>query len=275
MVEKHGYYRGARLQDFGQALFFLEVSRDMERLCPDAWLIQSANPVFGRCTLMARETGIKVLGHGHYGYLEIADTLGLEREHVSAEMPGFNLWIWMTDFRYRGQNAYPLLDEWIESKIEEYWASDTHGYGANQMRRAAIHQCQLFGLMPIGDTPRIVGWWYHIDLVTRQRWFGPAGGFDSEIGWGQYLKDVAKGAERVEQAARDESRPITEIFLPVQSGEQSFTARRPAAWIRPNRSLRNGCPIPATGLWPGGSRITEADHHIDSLTSRCYNGLSV
>jgi len=91
MAERHGYYRGARLHNLGQAAFFLEVARDVERICPDAWLIQSANPVFEGCTLMARETGIKVLGlcHGHYGYRDVARVLGLEVEHVSAQMPGF------------------------------------------------------------------------------------------------------------------------------------------------------------------------------------------
>ena len=79
--------------------------------------------------------------------------LGLELEHVSAQMPGFNHWIWMTDFRYKGQNAYPLLDEWIATKAEAYWATQAASFGDNQMSRAAIHQYQLFGLMPIGDTP--------------------------------------------------------------------------------------------------------------------------
>jgi alpha-galactosidase len=222
MAERHGYYRGVRLQNFGQAAFFVEVARDIERICPHAWLIQSANPVFEGCTLMHRETNVKVLGlcHGHYGYREIAHVLGLELEHVSAQMPGFNHWIWMTDFRYKGQDAYPLLDEWIETKAEEYWAHDDRGYGANQMRRAAIHQYQLFGLMPIGDTPRMVGWWYHTDLETKQQWYGPTGGFDSEIGWGRYLENVASRVQRVEQAALDESKPVTDTFPPVQSGEQ-------------------------------------------------------
>ena len=222
MAEKHGYYRGVRLHNFGQAAFFLEVARDVEWICPNAWLIQSGNPVFEGCTLMRRETSARVLGlcHGHYGYLEIADVLGLEREQVTARMPGFNHWIWMTDFRYKGEDAYPILDEWIETKAEEYWANDDRGFGANQMRRAAIHQYRLYGTMPIGDTPRMIGWWYHTDLETKQGWYGPSGGFDSEIGWGEYLEHIGERTQRVEQAALDERKPISETFEPKQSGEQ-------------------------------------------------------
>jgi len=222
MAGRHGYYRGARLHNFGQAAFFLEVARDMERICPDAWLIQSANPVFEGCTLMARETGVKVLGlcHGHYGYRDIARVLGLELERVSAQMPGFNHWIWMTDFRYRGRDAYPLLDEWIETQAQSYWARDDREFWDNQMSPAAIHQYRLFGLMPIGDTPRMVGWWYHTDLETKRRWYGSLGGFDSEIGWRQYLDKMGVNVRQVEQAAKDKRKPIRQTFEPVQSDEQ-------------------------------------------------------
>lgn len=226
--EKHGYYRGAHLHDFGQMAFFLDVARDIESISPNAWLIQSGNPVFEGCTLMTRETKVKVLGlcHGHYGYHEIAQVLGLDLEYVSAQMPGFNHFIWMTDFRYKGQDAYPLIDEWIENKAEQYWAEHRPTFHENQMSRAAIDQYRLYGLMPIGDTPRLVdtprliGWWYHTDLETKKYWFGHLGGFDSEIGWNQYLEIMGKNVERVEKAALDETQPITATFEPKQSGEQ-------------------------------------------------------
>jgi alpha-galactosidase len=223
LAERHGYYRGAHLHDFGQALFFLEVARDMETLCPNAWLIQSANPVFEGCTLMTRETSTKVIGlcHGHYGYRQIASVLGLDLAQVTAQAPGFNHWIWLTDFRYQGRDAYPLLDRWIETEAEAYWARDDRGLMDNQLSRAAIHQYRLFGNMPIGDTPRIAGWWYHNDLATKQRWYGERwGGFDSEIGWTQYLKQNAERVKLIERVAEDESQPVSATFKPVQSGEQ-------------------------------------------------------
>jgi len=221
--EKHGYYRGAGLHGFGQAAFFLEVARDVERTCPNAWLIQIANPVFEGCTLIRRETNVQVVGlcHGHYGYCNVARVLGLELEHVSAQMPGFNHLIWLTDLRYQGEDAYPLLDQWIETKAEAYWAQDDRESYDDKMSRAAIHQYKLFGLMPIGDTRRHVGWWYNTDLETKQRWYGGVGGMESEIGWARYLKGVAEGARKLEQAALDESRPITETFEPKQSDEQA------------------------------------------------------
>ncbi len=227
--EKHGYYRGvgvvngdAGLHCYGQLALMLEVARDIERIAPDAWLIQSSNPVFEGCTLMTRETPVKVVGlcHGHYGYRGVAKVLGLDLEHVTAEMPGFNHWIWMTDFRYKGENAYPLLDEWIAKSAETYWKTHKPTFSETQMSRAAIHQYRLFGVMPIGDTPRFAGWWYQTDTATRQRWYGVHGGFDSEIGWAQYLERIEERVKAVEKAARDETVKVTDLFPPKASEEQ-------------------------------------------------------
>ncbi|MDB5083139.1 MAG: Alpha-glucosidase, partial [Bacilli bacterium] len=127
---------------------------------------------------------------------------------------------WLTDFRYRGKNAYPLIDEWIEKHSEEYWAKDNFEFYDTQMSRAAIHQYKLFGLMPIGDTPRFAGWWYHTNLETKKSWYGSLGGFDSEIGWQRYLDKLGNNVREIEQAALVENLRVTDIFKPVQSPEQ-------------------------------------------------------
>lgn len=213
LAEEHGYYRGARLHDLGQMAFFLDVARDIERICPDAWLLQVSNPVFEGCTTMIRETGVKVVGlcHGHTGYREIAKTIGLDPDRTTAQTPGFNHWIWMTDFRCDGKDAYPLLDEWIATKADAYFAENPD-CGPHW-----VHQYHLFGLVPIGDTPRFAGWWYHTDLATKQHWYGQKGGMDSEIAWSEYLERVAAGFAKVEAAALDESKPVSDTFPPAVS----------------------------------------------------------
>jgi alpha-galactosidase len=66
----------------------------------------------------------------------------------------------------------------------------------------------------------MVGWWYHSDLETKQRWYGHLGGFDSEIGWQQYLDRMNENVRQVERVAVDEMKPISATFKPVQSDEQ-------------------------------------------------------
>ena len=220
IAEKHGYYRGAKLHLIAQMHFMLELANDIKEICPQAWLLQVGNPVFEGCTLMHRAVGIKVVGlcHGHYGIREIGNTLGLEG--VSGRAIGFNHWIWMTDFRHNGRDAYPLLDEWIAKDSEKYWATHKGKYSDVQLSRAAVQQYKLFGLMPIGDTVRHAGWWFHTDLVAKQKWFGHVGGFDSEIGWAQYLDDVTLSIKRVEDAATKPDILARDVFGSKQGDEQ-------------------------------------------------------
>ncbi|MBT4139740.1 MAG: alpha-glucosidase/alpha-galactosidase, partial [Candidatus Latescibacteria bacterium] len=96
-----------------------------------------------------------------------------------------------------------------------------------QMSRAAIHQYKMYGLMPIGDTPRRGGWWYHTSLETRTKWFGPNGGGDTPAGRDKMLEGKAKKYEQMKAAAYDEKvRPIDEFgdkmtheqHIPIMNG---------------------------------------------------------
>jgi alpha-galactosidase len=223
---EHGYYRGVRVPYLNIELM-LSVARDVERICSDAWLLQSGNPVFEGCTIMTRETGVKAIGlcHGFAGYHKIVKVLGLDLAEVEFEAPGVNHSIWMTQFRYRGQDAYPLIDAWIANEAEAYWAQPVSRFSDTQMSRAAVDMYRMFGLFPIGDTPRFGGsqfissWWYHPDLETKRRWYGNLGGFDSEFGWQGYLDKMEANLADIFRAASDEATPVTEALPPKLSGE--------------------------------------------------------
>ncbi len=231
LTDRHGYYYGAvGLGSYYEFALQMAVARDMERICPDAWLIQSGNPVFDGSTLMTRETDLKIIGlcHGHYGYLEICRVLGLDPARVTWEAPGLNHCIWLTQFRYDGEDAYPILDQWIEQKGEEYWrehvATRTHDI---QMSRGTIHQYRMYGLMPIGDTPRgernTYSWWYHTDWETKRFWFGePFGGPDTEFARRQYVADHEKTMREIAQVANDPHSKISDVLGTSKTREQQL-----------------------------------------------------
>ena len=223
--EERGYYRGMWLHRIIQVRMMVSVARDMEHLCPAAWLIQASNPVFEGCTAMTRAAGVNVCGicHGHFGYHEIAHRLGLDPRKVTAQMVGFNHEIWLTHFEYEGKNAYHLIAQWVEKASEKFWADYHPSYGDNQMSRAAVELYKLTGLFPIGDTPRRGGWWYHTDLAAKKRWYGePMGGFDSELGWSEYLKNLEEEVSSIHSAVADASTELTKVFPPRPTGEQHF-----------------------------------------------------
>ena len=223
MVDGHGYfYGGTGMPEYHNLQLMLDVARDMENICPDAWILQAGNPVFDGTTLMARETGIKVCGlcHGHYGYRHVASVIGLDPDKVTWQAPGLNHNIWMTKFFYEGQDAYPLLDEWIEKNIEQYWEEHKATGISAQWSPAAIHQYKLYGLFPIGDTPRQGGWWYHTDLETRGHWYGKGGGGDTPEGRDLILKEKEEKYAQMKAAAYDPKvRPVS-LFGNKKTSEQ-------------------------------------------------------
>jgi len=224
LTTEHGYFYGhTGMPEYHNLQLMLDVARDMERICPDAWALLAGNPVFDGTTLMARETGIKVCGlcHGHYGYREIARAIGLDPDKVTWQAPGLNHNIWLTHFYHEGHDAYPALDAWIENEIEGYWEEALkRGEISAQMSLSAIHQYRMYGLMPVGDTPRRGGWWYHVDLEARKRWYGGTGGNDTPAGRDRVLEGKDQKYEQMKEAAYDEKVRPVDLFGDTKTSEQ-------------------------------------------------------
>lgn len=225
VCSRHGYYHfGGGIGPYHQFWLMLSVAQDIEKVCPNAWLIQSGNPVFHGCTLMTRETSTKIIGlcHGHYSYLEICLWLGLDPSKVAWEAPGLNHNIWLTKFEYEGKDAYPLLDEWIATQGEDYWRTHTaYSTHDTQMSRGACNQYRLYGRFPIGDTVRRGGWWYHTDIVTKKRWFGePYGGPDTHIARPYFVTNLEKNIAEMIDASKQPQADLVEMFGAAKSTEQ-------------------------------------------------------
>jgi len=292
--EKYGYYRGINSVEWNmtsdyhtiwgyyQFKLMMDVARDIEELSPDSWLLLLANPVFEGTTLLSRNSKVKVIGlcHGHLGYQEIAKILGFNLKDVDALSVGFNHVIWMIKFHYKGENAYPLLDEWIEKKAEKYWRTwrrkQKNPFDI-QMSPAAIDMYRKYGLFPIGDTVRGGTWKYHWNLRTKKKWFGLTGGPDSEIGWKIYLEKHEQWLNRAVEAIRDEKTPLTKLLPPKMSQESVVPIINSIANDEkgmyqvniPNQGVINGIPsdvvveVPAVIDGKGIHRI-----HVEALPKR-------
>ncbi|MFC1716245.1 alpha-glucosidase/alpha-galactosidase [Candidatus Poribacteria bacterium] len=225
LTTEHGYFYGRTgMPDYHNSQLMLDVARSMEKICPDAWVLQAGNPVSTGTTLMTRETSIKVCGlcHGHYGYRGIAQTIGLDPTRVTWQAPGLNHNIWLTHFYHEGQDAYPVLDAWIKNDSEAYWEEKQKSGGFSaQMSPSAVQQYKMYGLMPVGDTPRRGGWWYHTDLETRKRWYGgPGGGGDTPEGRQRILEGKEKRYEQMKKAAYDSNTRPIDMFGDRKTSEQ-------------------------------------------------------
>lgn len=234
--EKQGYYRGINSVEWNmvsdyhtiwgyyQFKLALSVARDIEELSPEAWLLQLANPVFELTTLISRETKVKVIGlcHGHLGYREMAGVLDIDPKDIDFEAIGFNHVIWLTRFKHKGEDAYPLIDDWIKRKAEEYWRvwqeNQVNPFDT-QMSPAAVDMYRIYGLFPVGDTVRGGTWKYHWNLETKRKWYGSLAGPDSETGWEVYLNMLQYNFDIIASAIRNPDIPLTTVLYPQLSQE--------------------------------------------------------
>lgn len=92
----------------------LDICRDIERLCPDALLINFTNPESRICMAITKYTQVKVVGLCHQikaGINIISDLTNVPKEYIDVKAIGLNHFTWIIDMRDRrsGEDLYPIL----------------------------------------------------------------------------------------------------------------------------------------------------------------------
>jgi alpha-galactosidase len=212
IAEKHGVKWGGSYHilydepfwlNYYQLQLFEGIARDMLDLCHEAWLLLISNPVLAGTTFLTRKyPELKMVGLcGADGSVyEIASVLGLEREHITYEVPGVNHFIWLTKMYHRGQDVFPMIDEWLETEAARHW--ETHPEGEMGMKKMDLYR--KLGAIPIGDSASITGaswpWWYHSSDEVERQWRT-----DSRQWWYDYLDHVRTAPEEFKRLVEDES----------------------------------------------------------------------
>jgi len=227
IARKYGYRFGGSYHimhdeafwiNFYQLKLFDSIINDILDICPDAWYIQLANPVLAGITYLKRKYDkAKIVGlcHGFSGVYHIAETLGLKRELLNFQIPGVNHFVWLTHFYHEGEDAFPVLDDWLEKEAATYWEKC---HPSNDLGPKAFDLYRRFGAFPIGDTCTPGGgtwpWWYHSNDETERRWKENPG-----IWWEGYFWYGQKEIEDMIGLSKDSSRKVAEVFPPQKSGE--------------------------------------------------------
>jgi len=233
---KHGYYMGVdnaehnfvwdyfTILGFKQYNLALEIARDMEEICPNAWMMQTANPIFEVTTLLRRNSKIKVAGFcpGYHAVHHLMFAVGLSPAEVDFQVAGFNHCIYLTKFKNKetGEDAYPLLDEWTKTGAPELWKNHDLGLWTETISPAAVDMYRLYGMYPIGDTARCFSWKYHYDLETAKKWYGEIGGTDSELGLQMCLDRFQGNVDRMFRLLKTPDLNLTKEIRPSKGNDE-------------------------------------------------------
>lgn len=170
---------GGMMHTFRQMPGHIAIARDMQTLCPDAWIILFSNPLPRLVRGITKYTGIKTVGKCHQinvGYALIAALLGRKygievpddvvlhsdpgnvavihtlsqagRERFSITSAGLNHFIWLLDIhdKQTGEDLYPALQAAVETVGKK-------GGVPRTLEPLALDLFRVFGRLPIaGDT---------------------------------------------------------------------------------------------------------------------------
>ncbi|MGI6494651.1 MAG: alpha-galactosidase [Kiritimatiellia bacterium] len=90
----------------------LAICRDIERLCPDAVMLNYTNPMAMLCQAMQKTTKVNVTGlcHSVQGTaMMLAGWAGVPYEEVDYVCAGINHLSWYLSFTHKGRDLYPVL----------------------------------------------------------------------------------------------------------------------------------------------------------------------
>ena len=104
---------------------FLDILRDVERLCPDALVLNHTNPMSMTVLAASRVSDVPVWGmcHSvHYTVESLAEYMGMKPSDIQFSAAGVNHLAWLTELASDGEDLYPLLRE--RGRVPEILAQD-------------------------------------------------------------------------------------------------------------------------------------------------------
>ncbi len=223
---RHGYRFGGSLHVVHDEAFWVNwhqmrlmesILKDVLEICPNAWYILVANPVLAAVTHLKRkypQANLVGMCHGFGGVYWLAKAMGMEKQDVTFECVGVNHFVWLTKFYHKGEDALPLLQDWVENKSADYFktAGISDGNGPK-----AVDLYRRYGVFPIGDTCTpgggSWGWWYHTD-GEEARW-----NEDPKTWYDGYFTHGLAQVEKIRQVVADRSVRVMDAFSDIPSDE--------------------------------------------------------
>ena len=101
----------------------LDIVRDMEKYCPNAVLLNYTNPMALLCSALQKQTFIPVTGlcHSVQGTaMMLADWIGAPFDEIDYLCAGINHQAWYLQYKWNGEDAYPLIHQAITGRPEVY-----------------------------------------------------------------------------------------------------------------------------------------------------------
>ncbi|WP_127541430.1 hypothetical protein [Paenibacillus illinoisensis] len=144
---------GGLLNTFRSVTLILDICRDMEKLCPDAILLDVTNPMPRVVTAIERYSNIKGIGfcniafRGPKSYEFLASLVNRSGDEIAVETAGLNHFAWVMSMMDK-QTGESLLPQLIDVLVKANWGK----YDSETKRELGIMRewYNLYGAVPAG-----------------------------------------------------------------------------------------------------------------------------
>lgn len=253
LAEKYGVYQtvadtvgpGGLSRALRHIPAIVDIYRDVDRLCPEALVINETNPLTVLCRVAREVTNVNVIGlcscilGAHY---RISKLLNVKDGDLTLLASGLNHFTWIKEALIKGEDAYPTLKKiLVDLKVK----ADREGCLPPQP--ISLKLFEAFGLVPVpGDS----------HMAEFLPYF-----LRSEFDWGRkYGLEIFPGGtiytdewrENMWNKASDwaEGRNLNDLFT-GRMGEFSFAPSIMEAIVKGETRFYEGVDVPNEGLVDG------------------------
>lgn len=130
----------------------MDIAKDIEELCPSAYVLNYVNPMGAVCNVLNRSGNLKVVGlcHGVQTTLDlISGYTGVPKEEIDYVNAGINHMDWFLKLEHHGKDLYPVLKENMEKP--EYFKNE-------KVRGELMRHCGYFMTESSGHLSEYIPW---------------------------------------------------------------------------------------------------------------------
>lgn len=116
--------------------FAVKIAREMEQMCPNAWLLNLTNPMTTICRGVTRATSIRTIGLCHevdiFRHRHLAPLLNVPEEQIVLDVAGINHLPVILRFTANGKDGMPLFRAWL-AQHDVFEFADQHIPGVDDV----------------------------------------------------------------------------------------------------------------------------------------------
>ena len=215
----------------------MDIWKDMQELCPNAYVLNYVNPMGAVCTTLARATGMKYVGlcHGVQTTMDlISGYTGYPKDEIDFTNGGINHMNWFLTLKHKGKDLYPILRENMEKP--EYYKNE-------KVRGEVMRQCGYFMTESTGHLSEYLPWFRSSERALKRYCDEPMFGGEHAA----YLKFARMIQEKFKN---------TDV-LSIESGELEPRSKEYCSFII--EAIVTGKPFRFSG------NVSNADGYIENL----------